>query len=179
MRTNPIQSIVRCFIYPLIVILLIGLTSYADSEEAKSERVTLSRNNSGWRIVVRKDGSGSIAYGSSGGDFASFPRGTISFDTLLKTAKSRKIVEPKDPECINVAVAKSTDRSITAETRSMAADWDTLCRQILPHLKSMNPERINKLMKKNPIAKDLPEIPVKMKEPMPPRNSKSRSPKKD
>jgi hypothetical protein len=49
----------------------------------------------------------------------------------------------------------------------MIVDWDSLCRQIQPHLRSMNPERFNRLMKKHPLAKDLPDVPVKMMESLP------------
>ncbi len=149
-----------------------GLPAWGGLEEVLGREMDLTRRSSGWIIMVREDGSGSAQYGSSGGDVASFPKGTVDFAALVKVAKSRKLVEPEDAECVIVSIKHFGDTTVYGEGRAMAADWEALCRQIQPHLRAMNPERIDELMTKNPMAKNLPMIPVKKKEPGPARNSK-------
>jgi len=56
----------------------------------------------------------------------------------------------------------------------MSGDWNALCRQIQPYLQAIEPERLNKLIQKNPMAKGLPEVPVKKREPKPSRKPEAR-----
>jgi hypothetical protein len=156
----------------LALFLAAGLPAFAEEEEVAPIEITL-RIDQGWRIEVHNDGSGNVAYGSTFGDIAFFPKGTIAFGRLLQTAKGRKKVDSQDPGRVHVWFTKPGQVSNVAESRAMVEDWEALCRQILPHLESMNPERLNQLLNKRPLAKDLPEASVKMME-SPPKSPKPR-----
>jgi hypothetical protein len=132
--------------------------------DAAPVRINLTRTDPGWSIMVRPNGSGGISCGPLFVDHASFPKGTVAFGPLLQTVAGRKIVDPQDPGAVSVGLKKSGQQSAETESRDMTEDWDSLCRQIQPHLRSMDPERLNRLLKKHPLAKDLPDIPVKMME---------------
>jgi hypothetical protein len=155
----------------LALVLATGLPAFAEEREVAPVRIILRRIDSGWEIVVHNNGSGSITYGSSFGDTASFPKGTVAFGPLLQTAKDRKKMDSQDPGGVNVWLPKPGQRSTVGESRAMVEDWDALCRQIQPHLRSLNPERLNQLIKKYPLARNLPDVPVKMME-SPPKSPK-------
>jgi hypothetical protein len=160
----------------LTLFLAAAFPAIAEEDEVRPVRIIL-RIDQGWRIVVHSDVAGSVAYGTTFGDNASFPKGTVAFDRLLQTAKGRKKVDAQDSGRVYVWFVKPGEGSSVAENRAMVEDWEMLCRQIQPHLQSMNPERLNQLMKDHPMAKNLPEIPVKMKE-SPPKSPKPK-PHKD
>jgi len=144
----------------LLTTLLAG-GALAEQGEVAPIQITFSRAADGWEIVVNSDGSGSVTYGSTFGDFATFPKATVAFGSLVQTTKGRKIVNSQDQEAVNVFLTKPKQQTTYGETRALAKDWDSLCLQIQPHLRSLYPDRFNQLMKKHPLAKNLPDIPVK------------------
>jgi hypothetical protein len=107
------------------------------------------RIEAGWEMMVNPDGSGSVQFGSSAGDGASFPKGTLVFKDLLEAVKSKGIVPVSDPESIQVDI----QTSVVAESRALRTEWNAACEKILPHLKSLEPERLAFLLGKHPLGK--------------------------
>jgi hypothetical protein len=146
MNVSPMTRLLAAFFVALF--LAAGLPAFAESEEVPPSLIRLRQFSSGWEITVAKNGSGNAQYGSSGKDFVSFPKGTVDFEALLKTARSREKVDSANPERIRVMFVNPGEIRILGEDRAMAGDWDALCRQIQPHLRSVSPEHLNKLIQK-------------------------------
>ena len=142
--------------------LAAGLSAQTEAEKPEAKErpireIKLRRLDLGWELWVHRDGSGSAVYGSSFGDNASFPKGTVDFEALLQAAKTGKIADRNDPERVNVWLTgwRNPDDSNVAKAREMTAAWDAVCRQIQPHLRARSLERVNDLLKKSPLAKGL------------------------
>src|ERR1043165_3297746 len=95
--------------------LATGLRAQTEPEKLPIYKISLHRRDIGWVLTVYRGGSGSAVYGSSGGDFASFPKGTVDFEALLEAAKTRKIVDHMDPECVQVVVRNRFQTTAVAE----------------------------------------------------------------
>ena len=78
-------------------------------------------------------------------------------------AEPVKDAKGKDEESIKISIEQTGGQ--TLESTAEVADWEALCRQIQPHLQSAKPEQFNQLLKDHPLAKDLPEMPVRVLEP--------------
>ena len=138
----------------------------ADKEDSP-DAIHLHPPMSGWRIIVRRDGSGTMEYGSSASDFASFPPSTIDFNSLLHAAKTSKVVPGKDPSSIKVSIKYPIQHAMVAESRAMATEWEELCKKIQAGLSAQSPKRVEKLLAKHPIAKNLPVPKIKQQDPRP------------
>jgi hypothetical protein len=137
-------------------------------------QISLHRREIAWDLRVYRNGSGSLNFGSSVMDVASFPKGTVDFEALLEAARTRKIVHYMDPACVQVAVRNSFQTTTIAESRAMSADWDALCRQFQPHLEAQFVDRVNDLLKKFPLAEGLPYVPARMPPPTLPQPKRIR-----
>ena len=77
-------------------------------------------------------------------------------------------------ESVTISIEQTSGKAL--DSPDTAADWEALCRKIQPQLQSANPDLLNQLMKEHPLAKDLPEIPVRTLEP-PSKSPASSTPK--
>jgi len=131
--------------------------------------VEMNRVETGWTIIVVRDGSGKVCHGLSDDDCATFPEGTVDFINLLGAAKYRELADPKDPDRVVANFRRGWDpeNPMPPMLKEMAKDWDETVRAIQPHLHAKNPGRIMKLMKAYPLAKNLPQITVEKGGPAP------------
>lgn len=161
----------RLILFVLALFSACPVTLGADKEDIP-DAIHLHPPKSGWRIIVRRDGSGTMAYGSSASDFASFPPGTVDFKPLLHAAKNSKVVPGKDPSSIKVSLKYPIQYVMETESRAMAKEWEDLCRKIQADLTAQSPERVEKLLAKRPIAKDLPAPKIKPQDSRPVEKAK-------
>jgi hypothetical protein len=69
-----------------------------DEKDAAPIMIEMWSQNSGWRLLVYADGSGSLGYGSTAGDVAVFPKGAVDFKSLVDSARQKEVVKLKKPE---------------------------------------------------------------------------------
>lgn len=173
------------FLLPVFQVALVAAPALHAQEQAKElpvKSLELVRQMSGWTIIVAPDGSGTILYGSTAGDFALFPKGTVDFEKLLATVKTRKKVDADDPSRVQVIV-NTAERPPTqiAEPKDLAAEWEAMCVQISKNLHAQDPERIELLLEHTPLGKEKPAEKTKVKKfdpstvmPRPPRPRKEK-----
>jgi hypothetical protein len=163
----------------ILLVWISTLTSGGATDEkgAAPIMIEMRSQNSGWRLLVYADGSGSLGYGSIAGDVAVFPKGAVDFKSLVDSARQKEVVKLRKPEGDqvldpeNVAVSIRTARgssSEKSELKAMGAEWVAVCRKILPQLEAENPERFQQLLKDQPFLRKKPErYPKKEAEPAP------------
>lgn len=167
------------FLLPVFLSALLAapvLHAQEEAEEQPVQYIEFAKSVNGWSIGVSPDGSGTITYGSLAGDFATFPKGTVDFEKLLASAKSKKAVNGDDAAGVHVVIRTSERRAKTvAERKSMLPEWEALCAQIEKNLYASNPERIEKLLEDSPLGEKRTAGQVKVRKldprtvPRPPR----------
>jgi hypothetical protein len=102
-----------------LVVLLSGMaaneTTLSEKQTPAAEPVEIivHRLGRGWILTFHKDGRVHAQYGSTFGDGASVPRGTVTFDALL-AAVGRLRVDKRVNESTQVAIRRKGEASTTA-----------------------------------------------------------------
>ncbi|WP_035614379.1 hypothetical protein [Haloferula sp. BvORR071] len=118
--------------------------------------IRMTREGTGWELTVEPDGSGSIVFGSRGGDCASFPKGTVSFQDLIAAARSSRLVGLWDPQAVQVQVRISSEARESLGVRAMSREWEAMGKQILAHLEVMESweKHFGELLEERPLIED-------------------------
>lgn len=114
----------------------------------KVQRITVTRDLR-WFLEFFPDGSARVQYGSSGGDNASVPKGSVDFNKLLTAARKLR-VEMRPPNGTEVSIHQGGET-----TRSFFVSDDSLFRRTIESLEWRNQQSLSDrfldLLKKYPI----------------------------
>jgi hypothetical protein len=137
--------------------------SAARSDPSDGVRVTvpplnelrwISLTTGGWILDIRPDGSGTVGYGSSAGDFAKDPAGTFDFAEAYK--KMVLVVQPtgSTPPFYAVCFHKEGETSASAVYTKDGAMVLALFEKALAARDTKAADRLDEIRKTNPIIKN-------------------------
>jgi len=110
-------------------------------------------SHGGWMLNINQDGSGSLVYGSSGGDLARIPEKTFSFQEVYNLLVPHLIGSSTDEKSIAVALFVKGLAPGTA-THAHYLDDTKIVRQIMAEARAksvpLNPTSFKELLLKYP-----------------------------
>ena len=110
----------RSVLLLLLLIVLVGCTPSYHQEQtnaiAESKVIKISvLAPSGWLLIIERDGSGQMGYGSQGTDFTKFPSGTFEFSDIISTLTKLCVSEGSISKDYAVAFRQEGQTSVTSK----------------------------------------------------------------